>query len=112
MPVKKLNIVIRVIWFYFIGLPIGAVWLNVAWLFGITLIGLPICFWMINVAPAIMTLKQEGSFKEFKVDTETAYFIEQTSKETSFIMRAIYFLLAGWWLSLLWIEFSLIASAT
>ena len=112
MPSKNLHILIRIIWFYFIGLPIGALWLHIAWFFGITLIGLPICLWMINLAPAIMTLKQEGAFKEFNVNGQTAYFIEKTSQETSFIMRAFYFILVGWWLSLLWTEFALLASAT
>jgi uncharacterized membrane protein YccF (DUF307 family) len=112
MPQKDLNIIIRVIWFYFIGLPVGIIWLHIAWFFGITLIGLPICLWMINLAPAIMTLKQEHNFKEFKIDGKTAFFIDETSKNTSFLMRAIYFLLVGWWLSLLWTEFALLASAT
>ena len=112
MAGKDLNIILRLLWFYFIGLPIGAIWLNVAWFFGITIIGLPICIWMINEAPGIMTLKQQHRFKEFKVGNKTAYFIEDRFKQTSFFWRALYFLLIGWWLSLVWIEVSLIASAT
>jgi len=112
MAQKQLNIIIRVIWFYFIGLPIGVFWLNFAWLLGITIIGLPICIWMINAAPGIMTLKQQDYYEEFKVGEKTAYFLNKASQETSFIWRAIYFILFGWWVSLIWIEVSLVLSAT
>ncbi len=109
MPRKELNIIFRLLWFYFIGLPVGVVWLHVSWFLGITIIGIPICLWMVNLAPAIMTLKQEGAYEEFKVGGKTAYYLK-AAESTNFFVRTIYFVLVGWWISLLWTEIALIAA--
>lgn len=111
MAPRQLNIVVRLIWFYLIGIPVGIVWLHVAWFAGITILGLPICLWMINLAPAIMTLRQEGRFEEFRVGTRTAY-VMKAAEQTSFFLRVLWFLLVGWWASLFWVEVSLVAAAT
>ena len=111
MPRGELNIVLRLLWFYFIGLWIGGVWLHVAWFCGITIIGLPICIWMINLVPSIMTLKQQGCYKKFEVGGKTAYYLK-AAEQTNFFVRAVYFILVGWWLGLFWIELSLLAAAS
>ena len=107
----NVNIILRLLWFYFIGLWIGLFWLHIAWIFGITIIGLPICIWMINLAPAIMTLKNESHFEKFEVKGKTAYYLKK-AEESNFVVRMLYFLLIGWWLGLFWIELSLIAAVS
>ena len=107
----QMNIIVRLLWFYFVGLWIGGIWLNIAWILGITIIGLPICIWMIDLAPAIMTLKQEDCFEKFELGGRTAY-VFSGERETSLVVRILYFVLVGWWLSLLWIELALFFAAT
>ncbi len=41
-----------------IGAVAGFVWLAVAWLFGILILTLPLSIWMIDRAPAVMTLEK------------------------------------------------------
>lgn len=41
-----------------IGLIVGAAWLTVAWMLGNLIITLPISIWMINRAPAVITLQR------------------------------------------------------
>jgi len=97
----ELPIGIRALWFLFVGLWAGQIWLLMAWLLNLTLIGLPLGIWMLNQLPQIMTLRQQRRG------------LHQLSGRSSvpFVARAIYFVLVGWWLSLLWIELAWLASA-
>ena len=98
----ELPIGIRALWFLFVGLWAGQVWLLVAWLLNMTVIGLPLGLSMLNALPQVMTLHQErrGLRKPAVVGG------------ASFAVRAIYFVLIGWWLSLIWMELAWLASAT
>jgi uncharacterized membrane protein YccF (DUF307 family) len=98
----ELPIGIRALWFLFVGLWAGQIWLLIAWLLNMTLIGLPLGLWMLNVLPQVMTLRQERRGLQKPTDHSGA----------SFAVRAIYFVLIGWWLSLIWLELAWLASAT
>jgi len=41
-----------------IGLFLGAIWLTVAWFFGVLIITLPLSIWMIDRSPAVITLER------------------------------------------------------
>ncbi len=47
---------LRAIWFAFIGWWAAALWLSAAYAIALTIIGLPIGFWMFDRAPAVLTL--------------------------------------------------------
>lgn len=49
-------LLIRVVYFVFVGWWFSAIWLSVAWLLGSTVVLLPVSFWMINRAPAALLL--------------------------------------------------------
>jgi uncharacterized membrane protein YccF (DUF307 family) len=96
-----MKLLARLLWFYFIGWPVGTIWLGVAWFLCVTLIGFPIGLWMIHQAPGIITFKQDGSWEEIEVQGRTAYIFEEM-EQPGFLKRALWFLLVGWWLSFLW----------
>jgi uncharacterized membrane protein YccF (DUF307 family) len=98
----ELPIGIRALWFVFVGLWAGQIWLLIAWLLNMTLIGLPLGLRMLDALPQVMTLRQERRGLRKPAD----------HSEASFAVRAIYFVLIGWWLSLLWMELAWLASAT
>ncbi len=54
------NIIIRVLWFLFIGLWLGAIVSSIAWLCNVTIIGLPLGLWLIDRLPTIITLRPQG----------------------------------------------------
>jgi hypothetical protein len=56
------NLLVRALWFLFIGLWLGPLWLVVAWLLLLSIIGLPLGLLMINRLPQVMTLKPLGSW--------------------------------------------------
>lgn len=53
---QQRNILIRIIWFFLLGWELTAVWLSIAYLFCLTILGMPIGFWMFDKAPALLTL--------------------------------------------------------
>ena len=97
----ELPLGIRALWFVFVGLWAGQAWLLVAWLLNLTLIGLPAGMWMLNQLPQVMTLRQQRRGVQMLAGRSNV----------PFVARAIYFVLVGWWLSLLWVELAWLASA-
>ena len=95
---------VRTLWFLFIGIPVGLPWTIIAWVFMITIIGLPVGLWMLNRLPQIVTLK--SAQREIVVTTTPdgkTVVGERDVKQRPFLVRALYFLLIGFWLSLMWL---------
>jgi ribosomal protein S27E len=98
---EELPLGIRALWFVFVGLWAGQIWLLMAWLLNLTLIGLPLGMWMLNQLPQVMTLRQQRHGLQPPA----------ARSNVPFVARAIYFVLVGWWLSFLWMELAWLASA-
>ena len=57
------GLIVRVLWFIFLGWWVGAAVSAVAWFLVLTVIGLPFGLWIINRLPSIMTLRpQEATY--------------------------------------------------
>jgi uncharacterized membrane protein YccF (DUF307 family) len=96
--VQELPFLLRVIWFFAFGWELTAGWILVAWVLNLTVVGLPLGVWMLNRVPQVLTLKaRPGMWQEDKSGRRY-----QDVKQAPFLLRAVYFLLIGWWLSLLW----------
>ncbi len=94
---------IRILYFIFIGLWLGGIVTILAWVLNVTIIGLPLGLWLLNRLPQLMTLKPapvEG--RVIVVDGKVVY-RETSLRQHPFLLRALYFLLIGWWFSLLWL---------
>ncbi len=55
---SQYNIFIRVLWFILVGWWFTAIWLSVAYILALTIIGMPLAFWMFDKAPMLLTLKK------------------------------------------------------
>lgn len=97
-----LPLLARALWFVFVGLWAGQLWLLAAWLLNLTVIGLPLGMWMLNRLPQVMTLRQE----------RRGLSAAGLGSGAHFAVRAVYFVLIGWWLSLLWMQLAWLAAAT
>jgi uncharacterized membrane protein YccF (DUF307 family) len=107
MQSKGPNIFIRILWFLLIGWWLGAFVSSLAWLLNLTIIGLPLGLWIINRLPTIITLRpQEQSWS-----LENGV-LRQGQQRRSFFLRAIYFLLIGWWFSGAWMALAYLAVIT
>lgn len=102
---KNPGCLLQILWFAFIGIWLGQIWMAVAWILMITIIGIPLGIAMLNNIPKIIALREpvrhvivrrlNGSLvMEREVDTP----------QVNIVLRVLYFLLIGWWFSALWME--------
>jgi uncharacterized membrane protein YccF (DUF307 family) len=106
---QTIGLLIRAVWFLFVGLWLGQMWLLVAWLLNLSLIGLPLGLWMLNMMPQVMTLRP----------TQQRVYLQSNGNQLvmnpagpSFIVRTVYFVLIGWWVSLLWLQIAWFCAAS
>jgi uncharacterized membrane protein YccF (DUF307 family) len=90
--VTQRSLLVRALWFVFVGWWATPIIVNTAWLLNATIVLLPIGIKLINLVPTVLTLAEPRSLSE----------PESARGQRSFTVRAIYFVLVGWWLSLLW----------
>lgn len=104
---------LQLLWFAFIGIWLGQAWMVVAWLLMVTIIGIPLGVTMLNMLPKVIALREpthqvvisrrgDGALVRRELETEQIHIV----------LRAIYFLLIGWWLSALWLEAAYAISLT
>ncbi|WP_193308528.1 YccF domain-containing protein [Halorubrum halophilum] len=86
------SVFVRALWFLAIGWWATPIVVNTAWLLNLTVVLLPIGIKLINLVPTVLTLAEPRSLSE----------PESSRGQSSLVVRGIYFLLVGWWLSLLW----------
>jgi uncharacterized membrane protein YccF (DUF307 family) len=94
------GLLVRALYFILFGLWFSGIWAAVAWVLCVTIIGLPFGLWMLNRLPQVVTLKPSRSDL---VLTTTGHVLERNVPQAPFLLRALYFLLIGWWLSAVWI---------
>jgi uncharacterized membrane protein YccF (DUF307 family) len=94
---------IRVLWFFLIGWHVTLWWVLTAWLFNITIIGLPVGIWMLDRVPLVLTLRTQRGYTVTEVDAygavQTRY---RSTPQISWVLRLLYFVFIGWWFSLIW----------
>jgi uncharacterized membrane protein YccF (DUF307 family) len=112
VPEPGVPLLLRILYFFLFGWWATGVWINVAWLLNATIIGLPLGVWMLNRVPVVLTLRPT---RRLIVAYERGRRIEIRTEglpQHAWPLRLIYFVLIGWWLSLVWANLAWIISAT
>jgi len=86
------SLLVRAVWFIFVGWWLTGLWLSVAWLLNVTIIGIPLGIKMINKVPFVLSLKQR----------ETYVTEGEGKSQYSLLVRAVWFIFIGWWASGVW----------
>ncbi|MCS6882482.1 MAG: zinc ribbon domain-containing protein [Oscillochloridaceae bacterium] len=94
---------VRGLYFLFIGLWLGAIWTGLAWALLVSVIGLPLGLLMLNRLPQVMTLKPIGTQMRVINQGGVVLISQGQIEQRPFWLRALYFVLVGWWLSGLWL---------
>jgi uncharacterized membrane protein YccF (DUF307 family) len=97
---RGVNLLLRAIYFLVFGLWFSAIWAGMAWLLCVTIIGLPFGLWMLNRLPQVTTLRPQ---RADLVVTNSGQVYRSDVRQAPFLLRALWFLLVGWWLSALWL---------
>jgi uncharacterized membrane protein YccF (DUF307 family) len=94
------GLLIRALYFVLFGWWFSAIWAVIAWVLCITIIGLPLGLFMLNRMPQVATLKPA---RTSLLVTPTGEIVHLNVPRVPFLLRAIYFLLIGWWFSAIWL---------
>jgi uncharacterized membrane protein YccF (DUF307 family) len=86
------SLLVRALWFVVVGWWATPVVVNVAWFLNATIILLPVGIKLINLVPTVLSLKEPRSMRT----------PEAGRGQRSLLVRGVYFVLVGWWLSWLW----------
>ncbi|MXW25052.1 MAG: YccF domain-containing protein [Dehalococcoidia bacterium] len=106
------NTLIRAIWFVLVGWWLSGLATLLATLLQLTIVGIPAAVYIINRIPQITTLK---SSRTVEVAEGEAGFVRvgfSDREQRSWWIRAIYYVLVGWWAVSLWLSVAWIAGLT
>ena len=95
---------IQLLWFVFIGCWALHIWVGVAWVLLVSIIGIPLGVWMLHRVPLVVALRDPREVRYRMQPIGKGEWVYQALgvEQYPFLVRAIYFLLIGWWLSALW----------
>jgi len=91
------------LWFIFFGWWLGIISIVAAWLMNITIIGLPLGLFILNHLPFVLILQPPSTQEEVITSSGEVEMHARAIPQINFFLRAIYFILAGWWWSLIWL---------
>jgi len=96
---------VQLLWFALIGWWAGQLWIAAAWLLMLTIVGAPLAVAMLNKLPQVIALRgQTAGVQVTRVGNLTVVSPDAHIPQRNILLRTIYFILIGWWLSALWME--------
>ncbi len=96
---------LQILWFAFVGIWLGQIWVAVAWVLLVSIVGIPLGVWMFNRVPKVMALRESPQMVQITTDASGRIVQRDTgAPQVNILLRTLYFLLVGWWLSALWVE--------
>ena len=95
----------QILWFALIGWWAGELWIAAAWFLMITIVGAPIGVAMLNRLPQVIALRGQAVGVEVTRVGQLEYTTTSTRvPQRNILLRALYFVLIGWWVSAIWME--------
>jgi uncharacterized membrane protein YccF (DUF307 family) len=96
------GLLVRAVWFVFVGWWLTGIMSAIAWFFMITIIGLPVGIWLINRIPTFITLRpRTREVQAWTAADGTVHYAEREIPQVAWYWRGLRFVFVGWWASLL-----------
>ncbi len=96
------GLVVRTLWFVFVGWWLTGIVNVVAYLIALTVIGLPVAFMIFNRLPTVLTLRPRTIRTTHQEQDGITHITDSRVPQRAFLGRAVYFVLVGWWLGAVW----------
>ena len=96
------SLLTRALWFVLVGWWLTPVVVNIAWALNATVFLIPVGIKIINFIPTVLSLAEPRG-----LDAP-----EDGRGQTSLLVRAVYFVFVGWWLSLIWANVAAVLAIT
>ena len=110
-----MEFILRAIYFILFGWWLGLLWYVAAYILCLSVIGLPLGVFMLNRIPQVLTLKPVERMKfisSMRINDRIYPAVEVPKEELPFILRVLYFFVAGWWIAGLIGEFAFVLCLT
>ena len=110
-PRQGPSLLVRAVWFIFVGWWLTAIMIVVAYALALSILGLPFAFYLFNRIPAFLTLR--GRSKTYQVETTadgTRYLTSTNTEQLPIWLRAIWFILVGFWFGAIWMAVAYVLS--
>lgn len=103
---KNPGCLVQLAWFAFVGIWLGQAWMVAAWILMVTIVGIPLGVMMLNMLPKVIALRTPGDPRVLVSVRADGHVSTRPAEkpQVNIILRTLYFLLVGWWLSALWME--------
>jgi len=94
---------LRLIYFVLIGWWLTWLWINLAWLANLSVIGCPWAHWMLNRVPQVLLMRPPSRFAAVNRPRHNIIVWRVAAvPQRPWPWRLCYLLLVGWWASLIW----------
>lgn len=101
------NFLVRALWYVFIGWWLAGIWATIGYGLCLTVLGIPVGLLMLNRLPGVLTLRPRT------IQTQVSYnaygqvvITNSTRPQHNMLLRTVYFIFIGSWLSGIWIGFA------
>jgi uncharacterized membrane protein YccF (DUF307 family) len=107
------SLIIRFLWWLFIGWWASGVVVGLAWVGLVTIVGIPFGIWLINRLPTVLTLRPRSHTWTIRQDADgrTVTF-EVGRPQVAWPLRGLWFVLVGWWASAIWMGLAWLVQLT
>jgi uncharacterized membrane protein YccF (DUF307 family) len=106
------NFFLRALWYIFIGWWLTGISLAIGYVAGLTVIGLPLAFWIFNRTGTLLTLRPRTQTTTIAETDGITTVTSHGAKQRPLWLRAIWFVLVGWWAALIWMIVAYLISLT
>jgi uncharacterized membrane protein YccF (DUF307 family) len=97
------NILVRFVWWLFIGWWASGLTVALAWFALISIVGIPLGIWLINRLPSVLTLRPRSRTWVLGQDDLGRDVVSEGRREqVTWPVRGLWFVLVGWWASAIW----------
>lgn len=100
---RQHSFVVRALWYLFVGWWLAAFVIFFGYVAVLTIIGMPLGFYLFNRIPQALTLRARTAAFRTEHRNGVTYVTETTMPQLPWYARAPYFLLVGWWLGAIWL---------